>query len=243
MRPLLTILCLLPLLGTAGHRRVRHFNPRDAGGLAVWDARFHTANDGDAVATFASRGASANNATASGTARPTYKTAILNGNPVIRFDGTDDGMTLDSSYTPGTNLYGITICNKVASGDAMTPFTNYAGGSPALAILWTDENIYVGTSDAYDVTASTFSATAFHLYESSSVSNSFSITADGLTLGLTGGAGLPGSNLIIDSIGFRFDNFSKGDVGLISYFSAQPAAPLRGRMRHSAAYSFKLASQ
>ena len=67
--------------------------------------------DGDPVSTWSDESASGWDATASSTDRPTYKTSILNGLPVVRFDGTDDHLALgavDASRTvSGSTIYAV----------------------------------------------------------------------------------------------------------------------------------------
>src|SRR5439155_1181704 len=45
----------------------------------------------------------ANDATASGTTRPTFKTNIIGSTPVLRFDGSDDGLIIGSTLSYGIN--------------------------------------------------------------------------------------------------------------------------------------------
>jgi hypothetical protein len=61
----------------------------------------------DPVATWADQSGNANDATqATAGARPVYKTNIVNGLPVVRFDATDDGMTTPLTVaTPYTIIY------------------------------------------------------------------------------------------------------------------------------------------
>jgi len=71
------------------------FSPDSISGLMSWISAdtITGLNDGDPVASWLDRTANLNNFTAAGTARPTYKTGIVNGKPVVRFDGTTDDMT------------------------------------------------------------------------------------------------------------------------------------------------------
>lgn len=64
-------------------------------------------NNNDPVSTWADLSPSSNNATQSGSARPTYKTASMNGFPVVSFDGINDYMNLSSLITPNfsTSIY------------------------------------------------------------------------------------------------------------------------------------------
>lgn len=102
------LLCLLPLLATAGHRRVRHFNPRDAGAAMAVDSRFGFAlNDGDAVSTWEDRTNNNNDVTGSSTTRPLWKTAIQGGQPALLFDGSNDYM--DMAGMSGLSTGDVTI--------------------------------------------------------------------------------------------------------------------------------------
>lgn len=94
------------------------FDPRALGNLSLWlDATKHNAADGDAVTTWADLSGNGKDATqATAGKKPTYKTAIQNGKPVIRFDG-GDGLAvpaIDLTGTPAVSLY------MVASSSAAT---------------------------------------------------------------------------------------------------------------------------
>lgn len=68
------------------------FSPEQISGLKLWlKADSLALSDNDAVTTWTDSSGSGNDAT-QGTAakKPTFKTAIQNGKPVVRFDGTDD---------------------------------------------------------------------------------------------------------------------------------------------------------
>lgn len=72
------------------------FSPTDIAGLKLWlDASQITGlNDGDAVATWSDVSGNGRDFTqGTASARPIYKTAILNGKPVVRFDGVDDKLS------------------------------------------------------------------------------------------------------------------------------------------------------
>lgn len=72
--------------------------------MAWFDAdQITSLSDGDPVSTWPDESGNANDATGSGSARPLYKTAILNGLPVVRFDNVDDvldtPLSVSSPYT------------------------------------------------------------------------------------------------------------------------------------------------
>src|SRR5438132_1219954 len=73
--------------------------PSDFTGLQVWYRSSDLAlNDGDPVATWTDRSSNANNSTASGSARPTFKTNIIGSTPVLRFDGSANGLFIGSCW-------------------------------------------------------------------------------------------------------------------------------------------------
>lgn len=68
------------------------FTPASLGStLVLWlKADSLSLNDGDPVSSWADSSGTGNTATGTTTTRPLYKVNILNGMPVVRFDGTDD---------------------------------------------------------------------------------------------------------------------------------------------------------
>lgn len=82
------------------------WTPANLPGLWLWlKASTLGLNDGDSVTTWTKAGGTGSSPT-QGTAgsRPTYQTNEVNGQPVIRFDGTDDFFTMGnmSAFTAGT---------------------------------------------------------------------------------------------------------------------------------------------
>ncbi|MGB3852268.1 MAG: hypothetical protein WA958_20055, partial [Tunicatimonas sp.] len=73
----------------------------------LWlDAASLGLSDGDAVGTWTDRSGNSHNATRTNAAQqPRYTTSVLNGRPVVRFDGSDDEMNLNTAI--GTNSDGI----------------------------------------------------------------------------------------------------------------------------------------
>lgn len=71
----------------------RAFAPTDIAGLKLWLAadRISGLADGDPVGTWSDLSGQGNHATqATGSKKPTYKTGVQNGKPVVRGDGVDD---------------------------------------------------------------------------------------------------------------------------------------------------------
>src|SRR5262245_37132262 len=82
--------------GLAAARRFagasKAFTPADVSGLVVWlRADALGLNDGDPVGTWTDGSGNGRDLTqATAAKKPTYKTNIVNGKPVVRFDGVDD---------------------------------------------------------------------------------------------------------------------------------------------------------
>ena len=83
--------------------------------------------DGDPVSTWPDLSASPNDLTATTTARPTYKTNILNGHPVVRFAGNPQTMkTADATHPVISQPYTVFVVGK-ASGNSQTWIAPYSG--------------------------------------------------------------------------------------------------------------------
>jgi hypothetical protein len=101
----------------------RRFSPHDLGNLELWFAADHiSASDADKIATWAdSSGNGRDAAQATADSKPEFKTNIVNGLPVLRFDGTDDYMTIsDFVFSVGVNPTGLSVF-VVAEYDAIPP--------------------------------------------------------------------------------------------------------------------------
>ncbi len=88
----------------------------------------HALNDGDPVASWTDSSGNSHTATAATTARPTFKTAILNSLPILRFDGTANIMSVAGVPTSAQPVTMI-ICAKQSS--KTTPGRFYDGGNGA----------------------------------------------------------------------------------------------------------------
>jgi hypothetical protein len=65
-----------------------------------WKADAYSGSDGDLVSTWLDSSGNSNDATASSTARPTYKTGIYNSKACMRFNGTTNILTLATVLKP-----------------------------------------------------------------------------------------------------------------------------------------------
>lgn len=102
--------------------------------------------DGDPISTWFDKSGNGKDATGITTARPTYKTNILNGFPVVRFNGTSNVLTT-ASYNMGTGLGGFTEYCVIKSSAVLSGYKNiFDNGSeaPALYTNGTKLNGYFG---------------------------------------------------------------------------------------------------
>lgn len=121
-------------------------------GMVLWlDASQESFANDDLVATWTDRSAAGNHATAAGTARPTFKTNILCPNnagtgtlPVMRFDGSTDGMV-----TPAINLTGtsaVTIMLVASAGAGVGANKIFVEASPDESAVQTAFVLFRNTS-------------------------------------------------------------------------------------------------
>jgi hypothetical protein len=234
--------------------RQRHFNPKTAGATLVLDARFLTASNDDAIGTWTSR-TGINDATqATAASKPTYKVNMSGGQPALYFDG-NDLMGFASSIISGTPDGFATFIYKVNADPATDNLTSGAPlGDFGSAILanhwpWMDGNIYddFGTTSRKTAGNPTPSLASFRLISQHSAANDFVINIDGVqfystatnTVGWSGTQKIGGT--IAGTTGGLPTIFLLGHIGLVIFAPLRPAASLRKRIEHSAAFSFKLA--
>jgi hypothetical protein len=143
-------------------------------GLITWlDATDPSGNgtqpsDGTAIVTWvdkSGRGYSPTQGT--GANQPLFKTNILNGKPVIRFDGSNDQLTKTSYYDVG--LFSLFIvCTYGGTNQSSYSISNGSLGT-GMATSYVSPNLisrYVqGTSTAKDVNESISTPTGFHLWD------------------------------------------------------------------------------
>lgn len=96
------------------------FSPADIASLAHWyDATELTGfNDGDSVGTWPDEEGTDDLTQGTGASQPTYQTNVINGNPIIRGDGTDDRM--DTSFASLSTPYQVFVVVQLQSSGATT---------------------------------------------------------------------------------------------------------------------------
>lgn len=108
--------------------------PSDISGNVLWlKADSLTLNDGDSVTTWVDSSGNGNDATQTGALRPTYKTGIIGGKPVVRFDGASQGMNVPSGSTE-LNITGdltmfVVLKSSSAASQAVAVFGDSSAGT------------------------------------------------------------------------------------------------------------------
>lgn len=119
-------------------------DPSDLSGLGLWlRADSLSLSDGDPVSTWTDESASARSFVGSGAARPTFKTGILNGLPVVRFDGTDDRLASSASFdmvgslvSAGGNATTVFLLMKQIGSDDENVLLHWSSGEHTNFVLY-----------------------------------------------------------------------------------------------------------
>ena len=248
------------------HRRARHLNAKSAGAGLVLDARRLTGlNDGDAVSTWSDVSGNGRNATGVGTERPLYKTAIQGGQPVLRFDGSNDNLSLTatSAVTIFKNKsYGIVILvfadSASSSGDSYHQAVYFARGSFSGSRVTISSRssgvsgLFTGGRrlDSGSFTESLSAGSPSSMCVASGVFNFGANSQSARRNGIAGVNGTfsdgAGSTSNTDSstalIGATSASASRlnGDIASLILIGQSTSTGLLKRLEHSAAFSFKI---
>ena len=236
--------------------RHRHFNPRDAGANLVYDSRrISGLSNNDPVSTWNDISKNAYDATGTSTARPLYITQVQGGNPALRFDGSNDQLSIPSgpslSTTAGFNVQVVikqTAFNTQYPNilDFKTNETNnwtfaFSNQSPYQWILMGSAGNFARLR--WNTTANTNTNILNVRYNGSgsSTAANWNLIFNGLSQTLTSASSFA-PNSSDASIGAEQNNsWNNADYYHISLINAEAHESLRKRLNHAAAYSFKIA--
>jgi hypothetical protein len=228
--------------------RHRHFNSRGAGANLVLDARRITGlSNNDPVATWSDISGGGNDATQSTSgSRPTYISAQFSGQPAVRFTKTSSHFltfagALASGSTFGTAVY---VMNIIGAADDLpgsgAPLGNWGSHNFANHWTWTDGNIYDGFGSTNRPNCGSLSnRNDNRVVTQVSATSLFTIWFNGSQFFTTA------SNTVgwsaTPRLGRSIDNYWGGNLGYVAFLPSQASTPLRKRLEHAAAYSFKIA--
>lgn len=240
------------------HRRARHLNHGSAGAVLALDSRFITGlSDGDPVSTWTDRSASANNATQTGTARPTFETAEQGGQPVLRFDGTNDFLvcnsyaSLSASTIIGAGKSNITTGNDrnmfyFGNANVFSPNFNWVGiGKNYSSAKWISGN-YNNPNDGSVVSSAAFTTNAAVASGITNDSGTNRLFVNGDAEGTKASVTININTSARPTIGRRGAEssadvwFWNGDIYCVNLIPSAVSSSLRRRLEHAVAFSFKI---
>lgn len=202
------------------------FRPRQVGGggslvagyTARWAGHFITGlSDGDPVSLWEDESGNGYDGTAADARRPTYKTNIIGGQPVVRFDGLFNRL-LVSNLPTSSNRTVFAVCNRTGNDNMFNVvFASGASESFAMLLQFGSSALWGAYTDAPNPAGSNSSST-FEIFTFTKASNSLSFYKDGAADGTaTGGSGVFSTTYIGSD---EFESALKGDIAeLIVYDS------------------------
>lgn len=223
------------------HRRVRHLNAAAvSGALTVLDSRFiYGIADGGAIETWNSRTGSNDVTQSTGTQQPLYETNELNGNPVVRFDGSNDVMSC--SFTTANVASAVYISKQNSTAAQFRRYFTLRSGATARLCTFRDgsDNTIGGFATAFGPRSLAFSG--YNIATSVCSSSSFLLAVNGVTSTTSGSYNTSASSL---DVGSGLDTSGPYplpcDIAYLAVFTTELTAAMRRRLEQAAAFSFKL---
>lgn len=197
----------------------------------MWcEARHLSLSDNDPVSQFTNQ-VSSHHWTGSGSTRPLFKTNVLNSQPVLRFDGSDDFLILATDIMSGETEGEVFIVVKIDTdppgASAQSGLWNMDGeGTNTVHYPFTNGQLYEAwgsnsrKSTGVDPTPA---LTSFRLYNVASKSADFKIRLDGTQIYTTGTNTFSnfGGNIYLGrSEGLFGDVYLDGDIAMIAIVDA-----------------------
>jgi hypothetical protein len=240
--------------------RHRHLNARDAGSGAVFDARFISdISNNSSLDTWRDRSRNAWNATQSGALRPTYLASQLNGQPVVSCNSQFMTFSAAAEYYKNKSAgFMLVVCRSNNSGDPnhfAFAWTTAGGGTTVrfciLSKLGASNTFQAAVrrldSDGSRIVNSGVSSTSYQVVDATADwgGGQVSISVSGGTpasLALLSSGNTSNTNSVSVAVAGNTDNNSRlnGGIALAQAFDFIPSTSAQKRLRHAAAYSFKI---
>jgi hypothetical protein len=172
--------------------------------------------DGDPVSSWADSSANGNNATQTGSTRPIYKTAILNGKPILRFTSAGSkSLNLTSPIVSAVPWTIFCVTKQSASGVAVGCIGSATATSAFGPLQNTDGKVYV--ADQVTIQNGTNPAQAVFHVISANISGTGPFIDGVLASGLTNSAFVNSVNFTV--LGMANGGFSDGDIAEIIIYN------------------------
>lgn len=219
------------------HRRARHINPKNFGAALAFDSRFLQLNNDDLVSSWTDR-AAAVSYTASGAARPTFKTSISGGSPMVLSASGNEMIGGTTEYL--SNSASITVFVVSSSSNSGNQCIASIKGKSGQEYVCYQLNgtAYWGFRQSYSGSR-TYTRPAANTLAIECVSNEIAYIDGAAVSGSPqyhNGSG--NSNILCNLAGSGYAWI--GYIGQIIAIDAALPAPLLKRLTHAAAFSFKL---
>jgi len=229
----------LTLMGVGGPASSAPFSPSDIAGLQIWVKADQITGlaDGDSVSTWSDQSGNAHDLTNAGAVRPIYKTAIQNGLPIVRFNGTSQYLT-NSSFGFSTSAFTAFFASSITATNFPAFLAENNGATGGFVALGGDSGGKMAISKTGIATSSSnLTATGFSDYEYKSAG----ISAGDITVtvykdGTQGAADLTltslSSNTVI-TVGASktgVTDFLPGDMGEFILYNSQLSDTDRGKV-------------
>jgi hypothetical protein len=212
----------MPVLEPSGVTALGGFTPAALTGLALWlrPEGLTGLNDTDPVAVWPDSSGNSRDATqATANKRPLYRTGIRNNWPVVRFDGSNDGL-VTPSFSVGPT-YTLFIAGQVTGGSYPQSFAAGDSGAPRLFQLnaqssaGLDFAVFNNAGGFFEDTQST-PPTAFHIAAAVRRSTEAQVYGSGASNGATATTGTGNSGARPLTIGIYGDQTSQALTGDIA---------------------------
>lgn len=234
--------------------RHRHLKPSSMGATIAFDSRYINESDNTQIQTWSDRSGNARDLSQSTQAnRPTFRTAVQGGAGVMRFDGSNDNMSTPS-YAVGSTTSGLLVYQSSTSGRMILERSDNFNNNSWTYVVFVESSTQLQWSlripiNGYAAANFTTRSTNFNItqFNYGGSSESFTLFQNGsqltrtLLFGLTNGSGTSAS--LATFVGSRNGSsfYYNGDIGMLYTINEDIGDPMRKRMNHHAAYSFKIA--
>lgn len=217
--------------------RHRHFNARDAGATGVFDSRYISFADNAAVDTWTSRTGSNNISQSNSANRPVYQVNQINGNPSVYWDG---GASDELTFASALSYSNTSVVTVFKNGDATNGSVVFARNNNSSDYIYFDTNAVYFQNSVQSVRTHNLGNVFLIGSGIDIASTSVTAFANGTAATTTSGGAATFACTGIGRYGAGTQFNTEGHLGLAIIANVAWDAPLRRRVEHAAAYSFKV---
>ena len=237
--------------------RQRHFNPAGVGAYSALDARFgFSLADNTAIDTWDDRTSGNKDATGTGTARPLYRTGVMGGNPVVRFDGSNDYLKISTVTASKVTLLSALSSTQTGNTQICLQWGTNTTATDNQFHLWITSSKYACFYRDNTATDRGITATSNKTSNPTIIATLFDSTQRFWENGVAGGtaatSGTLNQSTAAIGLGVKLKpdgtppgvaevNYFNGDMGAMIIVPSALGDPARRRIESYLAYSFKIA--